>query len=464
MENIQLYLDYGTTRRFATLLKHIPETVKKISASVAFTQNDLLVKTCDQKKISLEWWGLFNSDISSKIEIVKESLKSPYVKFYPFKNLFHSKLIHFHGYGVYIGSHNLTYNAMYNNVETGVFIPEEKLTEEQKTEIEKYFSFLRDNSVQATAEDVERIEKYLENAKLEIEKQNSIQQNLKNLFEEYFGHLFLLKPGVQSWEDNADDDKIRWKLSFSQEWRETQKYLTLIHERLAEIEEPDWIDKDAEPSIITDQILHFYYDSLTSGNNSENLKNIELINNEYEKNRTNIDAAVSNLLQQWQTLKNPLKEQDMYINVWGKKNKEILRNLKERDLTRDELITVFTQNHAAKNHARQMSNAVFGLPKDFKADMNQRVEYYVDWLLKQKTEENLTIHDTMRYLLFDDSTPLEERVFNTVYSPKYRIDHFGRSIVGELLGWARPEITHIRNNRVNKALRALGFDVTLFSE
>lgn len=135
-----------------------------------------------------------------------------------------------------------------------------------------------------------------------------------------------------------------------------------------------------------------------------------------------------------------------------------------RELTKEELITVFNQNHTARNHARQMKNSVFDLPKDFKADINERVEFYVDWLLKQKSKGNLNVQEIMQYLLFDDNINLEERVYNTIYNPKYHIEHFGRSIVGELIGWGRPEITHLRNNRVNKGLRALGFNVALFSD
>ena len=126
---MKLLLDYQRTRKFTLLIKRIPDNVKEISASIAFTQNDTLMKNCNNKKIHLDWWGLFNSDIPSKLEIVKDAIKSPYIKFFPFVELFHSKLIWFHGYGVYIGSHNLTENAMYNNIGAGVFIPEDELTE-----------------------------------------------------------------------------------------------------------------------------------------------------------------------------------------------------------------------------------------------------------------------------------------------------------------------------------------------
>ena len=37
-----------------------------------------------------------------------------------------------------------------------------------------------------------------------------------------------------------------------------------------------------------------------------------------------------------------------------------------------------------------------------------------------------------------------------------------KSIIGELVGWGRPDKIHLRNNRVNKGLRCLGYDVELF--
>ena len=41
---MKLLLDYKTTRNFTILIKYIPDTVKEISASIAFTQDDTLMK------------------------------------------------------------------------------------------------------------------------------------------------------------------------------------------------------------------------------------------------------------------------------------------------------------------------------------------------------------------------------------------------------------------------------------
>ena len=313
---MKLFLDYKTTRKFAILIKYIPDTVKEISASVAYTQDDTLMKICNKKKIHLDWWGLFNSDISSKIEIVKEAIKSPYIKFFPFAELFHSKLIWFHGYGVYIGSHNLTNNAMYNNVETGVFISENELSEEHKTEIKNYFSFLRTNSIPATIEDAELMEKYIQETKIEIEHKKAIKQNLDNLFEENFNHLFILKPGVQDWEKVKEKQDSKEKILFLQEWRETQKYLGIIHDKIKDIKEPSWVNSNADISIITDQILHAYYYSYLLKGKAEDVKSAELVNNEYEKNKYNPDEAIQKAIEWWEALSSPPSNENIHINEW----------------------------------------------------------------------------------------------------------------------------------------------------
>ena len=70
--------------------------------------------------------------------------------------------------------------------------------------------------------------------------------------------------------------------------------------------------------------------------------------------------------------------------------------------------------NAARNHARQIRNSVFNLPNDFNTDIEERVKIYVNWLVKQKTEENLNVNDTMRYLLFNDKQTIEERVYESL--------------------------------------------------
>jgi hypothetical protein len=276
---MKFFFDVKTKRRLAVLLKGIPNSVTRISAAVAFTQSDILIDACLNKKISLDWWGLFNSDISSKMEIVRRAISSPLVKFYPFAEYFHPKVIVFHGYGIYVGSHNMTKSAMYNNVEAGVFIEESEITVEQNKEIDEFFDYLRKNSVPATLEDVERIDEYIKSTKIEKNKQEELQTGLDDLFEEQFRHLFILKPGVTDYGKEKGDTENKRKLLFLQEWREAQNDLSIVQRYvLTNCIQPKWVNSSAELTIITDQLLHAYYYSYLLKGNDEH-KSIDMVNN-----------------------------------------------------------------------------------------------------------------------------------------------------------------------------------------
>jgi hypothetical protein len=150
------------------------------------------------------------------------------------------------------------------------------------------------------------------------------------------------------------------------------------------------------------------------------------------------------------------------IYIWGPENKKILWKVKEENISYKEFHYVFSHNYAAMNHARQIRNNFFKLPEGHKTSLEKRIEIYTQWLFEQKSKDGLNINEILRYLLFDDKFSLEERIYNTIN--KMDGKHFGRSIIGELVGWCRTDITHIRNNRVNKALRCFGYDVRLFSD
>ncbi|RWN98163.1 MAG: phospholipase, partial [Mesorhizobium sp.] len=56
---------------------------------------------------------------------------------------------------------------------------------------------------------------------------------------------------------------------------------------------------------------------------------------------------------------------------------------------------------------------------------------------------------------------LPSRMWDALHDPKLRIENFGISAMGELVGWALPNQFPPRNGRTSKALRSLGHDVTV---
>ena len=370
----------------------------------------MLIEECIKRKIDLDWWGLFNSGISTKLDILKKAISCSHIKFYPFAEYFHPKVIHFHNYGIYIGSHNMTNSAMYKNIEAGVFIDENDLSDEHWHEINDLFDYLKDHSVPATQEDIDKIDEYIELTKIENEKREEIDTGLEELFEEQFKHLFILKSGVTDYgkEEKRDKENKR-KLLFLQEWRECQNYLFIVQKYIIEkCQQPKWINPSAPMTIITDQLLHAYYYSYIL-KNSEEHKNIEAVNNAYHSNKRDPENAILTAIRWWETLDKALNNEDIPINEWGISNREILSKIQERDLTENGIKQVMLHNQRRqKSCARQIKNKTFDLPDSYSTDEDERVKIYVSWSMK-KNESNLSVNDTIRYLLFNDQYRVEER-------------------------------------------------------
>jgi hypothetical protein len=462
---MKIFYDYKTKRNLEVLLRTLPREVTRVYAAVAYSQSDLLLEKCISNKTQLEWWGLFDSGISTSLDLIKRAIESDFVKFYPFAKFFHPKVIYFENFGLYIGSANMTKNALSYNVEAGVFIPESDMDEEKRNETMEFFDYLRKSSILATKDDIENIENFTKLVGDENKKIEKINLGIENNFKERFKHLFLLKPGATDFGKNAYSKEDEQKTSFLQEWRETQNYLDVVNKIMAsKCKQPEWVAKNGHPTIITDQLLHAYYYTYILKGDDEGGKSIEKVNESYEKNKSNPARAIDEAISWWETLIEAPNSENVHINEWGLSNLDILSKLKTQNLSYEDFSMVIRQNHAARNHARQISNKFFDLPSDFKTDVEKRVEIFSKWLYQQKTSTGLDMNEVLRFILFEDKIRLEERIYRAINDKKYRIEHFGKSIIGELIGWGRPDITHIRNNRVNKALRCLGYDVRLFSE
>lgn len=451
----ELILDCDN-RRFNAIVSYIPKSVTEITASIAYNDNHVLVDQCIKNKINLEWWGLFNEGISTDLELIKKALNSPYIIFYSFTNNFHPKLIYFHGYGLFIGSHNMTRKAAFQNIECGVFFKEEELTPEQHVQLSQYFAYLRDNSKKFIKEDLLRINEYVKKTE-EFEKEHKkIQNEKKEIFNNCFPELNAFVPKFKlQYEKNIEVSEKQKE--FSQEWRNAQQILDVLQAELEKSPLPKFVLPNASKSIILDQFLYLYYSTNAKG---KELKTEDAIEEMFIKNRNRHEEAIAEAIELWNTFI-PDDECKVRINEWGFENKAILEKLKEEDLSREDFHKVFSHNNALLWSASRFPNEEIGIAKDKSMTIPEKLPLICDFLFTQKTKENLSIHDVLRYLLFEDSVGTETRVFNLIENPKYKIRHLGKSVVGELLGWGRPDVTHLRNESTNRALRCLGFDIKL---
>jgi hypothetical protein len=75
------------------------------------------------------------------------------------------------------------------------------------------------------------------------------------------------------------------------------------------------------------------------------------------------------------------------------------------------------------------------------------------------------VRNLLQYVLYEGSAELlPERLWQGVSDPEWKIDGLGIGALGEIVGWALPEQFPPRNGRTSKALKSLGYDVTVHSE
>jgi hypothetical protein len=111
-----------------------------------------------------------------------------------------------------------------------------------------------------------------------------------------------------------------------------------------------------------------------------------------------------------------------------------------------------------------VQNKTFGLSASHTEDMETRTKRLADWLWEQSTDGGHNVKEVLDFVLYQQQpADIEDRLWLAIRNPEWRLPHFGKSILGETIGWALPTQYPPRNNRTNKALRALGHDVQLFS-
>lgn len=145
-------------------------------------------------------------------------------------------------------------------------------------------------------------------------------------------------------------------------------------------------------------------------------------------------------------------------------NKNTLALLKERDLSEDELSSVLNRVNAAITCARQIPKKELNIPENEQHTIPERVQLYAKLLLSEKTKEGLTINQVLHHLLYDETISPRNRIYDVLFTEKYSIKNFKRSTAGEILGWGHPDSINPRNNRINKCLYCLGYNIRLDNE
>ena len=141
---------------------------------------------------------------------------------------------------------------------------------------------------------------------------------------------------------------------------------------------------------------------------------------------------------------------------------ELLKSNRLQNLTLDEWREVCFRVHSIKDYGRRVKNTAVGLPHKPHYTLEEKADTLAEYHLKQRNTYDENIFDVIWYVLYGGSDiELPVRMWEAVSDSRRRIDRFGLSALGELTGWALPEKFPPRNRRTSKALRSLGFDVSV---
>lgn len=440
----------------------------EVDAAVAYAvgSDHPLIRSCKENKLLLTFYGLLDDDGAVSPSLLSELLAWGPSRANAFlvNGHFHAKVIWWRGYGAYIGSANLTHKAWFNNIEAGTFFGEEDLISTGAgAHLDQMFDYLADHSVPVTSEVVEKLER-LARDREHLRKEH--ERTVGEKFHRLFGHL-PKNPGltIEPPKGHRADTGLS---RFANEWMQTLQLMRGLAREFADLHlRPSWVDEDAHLAIHFDQFLHaYYYDYVRAAafDDDEELAGLPKVESFFAKHRANPTEALKEAARWWAALpSDPYREAEFIRDTAPAMRMKLSKDaLLRMDLP--SFCEALREVNAFRMHARQVKNVEYGLPADHHETLDQRVTRLCEWLWKQRTPAGKGVRDTLEFVIWGtEPSDMEQRLWLAVSNEKYRLAHFGQSTLGEAVGWARPEKYPPRNNRTNKALRALGHDVKLFS-
>ncbi len=451
--------------RLLDLMNAATSKCSRATAAVAYaTNNTPFFDHCLGNKIFLDYFGLLDEDQAVAIPVLQKLVEAGplAVNCRLIKGHFHSKIIWWHGFGVYIGSANLTSNAWAANVECGVFYEEAEIAGTQlQIDLEQQFDYLRVNSSPVTSELVRELGKIRPHEEAVYRAKNQVRSQFELATKNIPPHA-----GLASYGPSIRTTAFT---RFTSEWSETLELLRGLSREFLKLNlRPKWVSTDAEPAVHFDQFLHaYYYVRIRDEKEDEDsAKSVELVNRAYLKHRANPSLALEDAGKWWSSLPKAPYGEDVFIRDTAPRIRASFAKENLPTWTLENFQETFFEVHAFKTHARQVRNSFFGLHQGHRESARERSDRLATWLWEQRREPNQQhILDVLQFLFWGTSPEnAVERLWIVTTDENRRFDHLGPSSLGEALGWARPDKYPPRNNRTNKALRSLGHDVRLFSD
>ncbi len=432
------------------IVDNAAEETERVDAAVAYaTDGALLFDWCLQKRIPLRFWGRFDEGVPVSVPILRKFLQvaSPNFECRLLRKL-HAKVIWWRGYGVYIGSSNLTSAAWYNNIEAGIFFSESEIAEtEHASEIEDLFRTADRYSTPLTRELVDAIEK----------RERALQQRARQ--DEASAKELLSNPNVPWWDGLSRASKRSAsdaaKQTFLVEWNETLETMRRLAARVSSDQNrPVWIGGTVPSGAQADQFLHAHYYQRTFDGPRAMYETL------FERNRRDPELATREAIDWWRGLKAAPTHEDVTLNDWSVYLREHLSRERLKTLSAEDLAGVCNRVYAMRDYARRVANGSIGLPGGRTYTMDEKIAALASFLFRARSAAGKTFSDSLWFVLYGGAkAELPERLWEARMNSDFHLEHLGISALGELVGWALPDDFPPRNGRTSKALRSLGYNV-----
>jgi hypothetical protein len=379
---------------------------------------------------------------------------------------YHPKVIWWRGFGAYIGSANLTKSGWERNVECGLYLSEDELYEHSiAPALETMFKEIAAASFRVGRDDLPDIERLAQRRSKLLAEMKAMEDEFHRLFgnrRPYRGPTY---------EARVGEGPSVAHVQFVDEWTRTLDLMRRLARRFAELSlRPAWVPDDTDPATHFDQLLHGYYYQQVLKGDVEGRKSKDKVDAFFAQNRLRSDEALADAARWWAGLTEPptrnfTYNEGRFISEVAPRLRHLFSSAVLPSLDRDGFVEAMSGVNAFRASGRRADNAMLGLPPGTELDEDERIRQCAEWIFGQRTAAGRTPLETLAFVIHDRSTPrAEDRIWTAIRDPAWRIKGIGKSTFGEVLGWARPADYPPRNDRTNKALRALGHDIITFDE
>lgn len=432
---------------------HAEDTERVIAAVAYATDASLLFDWCWDNKIPLTFYGRLDDGVAVSLPILKTFLGRINSGRFDCKLVkhHHAKVIWWENVGVYIGSANLTANGWYKNIEAGCYFPTEEVTDEMAGDIFQLFDKLKENAAPLSEELLEVMEKRVDDLTQARIDSKKFWNNTSISAAEWSG-LATTAPKT------AAEGRRK---TFLEEWYSTLAILRDIGKQVCLPENrPVWVSDSAPMGSQVDQFLHAHYYQRTF--DDQNRAKYEEF---FQQNKDRRNEALAEALEWWRQLPEAPLHEDEMLNVTAPFLRSTLENGEIENMTYETFREVCMGVHAIRDYSRRVRNRAVQLSDDRPYTIPEKVEALSRRIWNDDMSDGGRVKSLLQYILYegkDDELP--ERLWNGITDSRWAIDGLGVSALGELVGWVRSDRFPPRNGRTSKALRSLGYDVTVHVE